>query len=120
MTISFLEDAAGCPHYAKPESTLVTLFAPSQHGYSLADDLDGKTVTDLPGSVCPAGGLVKHVMLKQQLGKNDCTNGLTFGYRNEIMWIQGGCSGRFLVQIESKYVYTHLTHCFRSLKCKIL
>jgi len=50
---------------------------------------------------CPAGGLVKHVMLKQQLGKNDCTNGLTFGYRNEIMWIQGGCSGRFLVQIEN-------------------
>ena len=58
VTISFLEDAAGCPHYAKPEGTLVTLFAPSQHGYSFADDLDGKTVTELPGSVCPAGGLV--------------------------------------------------------------
>jgi len=50
---------------------------------------------------CPAGGLVKQVLLKQKFGRNDCTNGLTFGSRNEIVWIQGGCSGRFLVQIEN-------------------
>ena len=29
VTVNWTEDAAGCEHYAKPDKTLITLFAPS-------------------------------------------------------------------------------------------
>lgn len=57
MTVNWTGDSKGCAHYAKPEKTTITLFAPSTQGYTPIDDFEGKIVTDYAGASAPNGGL---------------------------------------------------------------